>query len=427
MAGGKGTRLKSISKDIPKPMVPILNKPILEYQIESLRKSGIYEVTIIVGHLGESIKEYFNDGHKWGINIEYIHESQPLGTAGALYYLKGKVLDDFLLIFGDLILDIEWNRFIDFHKKRKGAITLFGHPNSHPYDSDVIVMDETNKVVGIDSKNNERNYFYHNFINAGLYCVSPAFLELIEKPGKIDLEKELIVSQISLGKVFAYKSTEYVKDMGTPDRFYSVIDDVKNGIVESHSLRNKQKCIFLDRDGTINHLNGFINSAEQFEIMADVDSAIKRINASKYLSIIATNQPVIARGECSFEELNRIHMKMETELGEKGAYIDDLLFCPHHPHKGYEGEVSELKIDCDCRKPRIGMITAAAEKYNIDLRQSWYIGDSTMDIQTGINAGMRTVLVKTGECGKDGKYNTIPDYIAKNLLQAVDIILNSEE
>lgn len=426
MAGGKGTRLQSIAKNIPKPMVTILNKPILEYQIESLKKSGIVEVTIIVGHFGESIKEYFNDGHKWGVNIEYIHENQPLGTAGALYYLKGKVWDDFFLIFGDLILDIEWNRFMCFHKKTDGLITLFGHPNSHPYDSDVIMMDETNKVIRIDSKYKERNYFYNNFVNAGLYCVSPAFLDLIEKPQKKDLEKGLITSQIPLGKVYAYKSTEYVKDMGTPDRFFAVTDDVKNGIVERRNLRNKQKCIFLDRDGTINYLNGFISSAEQFEIITDVDSAIKKINTSEFLAIVATNQPVIARGECSFEELSRIHMKMEMELGEKGVYVDDVFFCPHHPHKGYEGEIHELKIDCDCRKPRIGMLTAAAEKYNIDLKQSWYIGDTTMDIQTGINAGMRTILLKTGEGGKDGKYSATSDYIAEDLVQAVDIALNNK-
>ena len=142
--------------------------------------------------------------------------------------------------------------------------------------------------------------------------------------------------------------------------------------------------------------------------------------------IVATNQPVIARGECSFEELDNIHKKMETELGREGAFLNDIFFCPHHPHKGYKGEVPELKIDCECRKPKIGMLLMAADKYNIDLSQSWYVGDTIMDIQTGINAAMKTVLVKTGEAGKDGKYEATPTVVKENLLEAAQYILKSE-
>lgn len=126
------------------------------------------------------------------------------------------------------------------------------------------------------------------------------------------------------------------------------------------------------------------------------------------------------------EELDSIHKKMETDLGKKGAFLNDILFCPHHPHKGYKGEIPELKIECDCRKPKIGMLLSAASKYNIDLSQSWYVGDTTMDIQTGNNAGTRTVLVKTGEAGMDGKYNVTPTVIKENLLEAVQYILKNE-
>lgn len=423
MAGGKGTRLQSISKDIPKPLFPVLGKPILEYQIESLKKSSVTDLTIIVGHLGQAIKDYFQSGEKWGVKIEYITEEYPLGTAGALYYLKDKLHEDFLLLFGDLILDVDWFRFMDFHKRSGGVITLYGHPNAHPYDSDVIVTENDGKVVQIESKNIPRDFYYHNFVNAGIYCMSPAVLETIKVPQKVDLEKTVIAEQIKIGRVYAYKSTEYVKDMGTPDRFESVTGDIKNGIVESHSLRKKQKAVFLDRDGTINVLKGFLKSAADFELLPGVCDAIRKLNASKYLTIVATNQPVVARGECSLKELERIHMRLETELGKEGAFVDDVFFCPHHPHKGYAGEIEALKIDCECRKPKIGMLLRAAEKYNIDLSASWYVGDTTVDIQTGMNAGMRTILVHTGEAGNDGKFEVTPDYEAQNLCEAVRIIL----
>lgn len=426
MAGGRGTRLASIAENIPKPMFPVLGKPILEYQIESLVRSGIVDITLIVGYLREVIKDYFGNGQRFGVNINYIEESEPLGTAGALYYLKGEP-DDFLLVFGDLILDIDFNRFMAFHKKHDAMVTLLGHPNSHPYDSDVIVVDRGNKVARILNKKKDRDFYYHNFVNAGVYCVNPSALDGIRVPEKIDLEKTLIAELIDKGKVYAYKSTEYVKDMGTPDRLEAVLADIKNGVIDSRNLKKKQKAIFLDRDGTINEYVGFLRNIDDFKLLPTVTEAIARINASVYLTIVATNQPVIARGDITFQELDEIHKKMETELGYDGAYFDDIFFCPHHPHKGYEGEVKTLKVDCECRKPKIGMLVQAVERYNIDLEESWYIGDTTMDIQTGKNAGMKTILVQTGEAGKDKKFAVKPDYIAKNLLSAVKYILDGCE
>lgn len=423
MAGGKGTRLQSIAKNIPKPMFPILNRPILEYQIDSLKKSGIADITIIIGYLGDVIRKHFGNGERYGVSIEYIVENVPLGTAGALYYLKRKIKDDFILIFGDLIFDIDFNRFMAFHKKSNAIISLYGHPNTHPYDSDVIIANEQNRVIKIESKNIERNFFYHNFVNAGVYCISPQLLTEITNPEKLDLEKNLITEQIKKKRVYAYRSTEYVKDMGTPDRLNAVAIDIQNKIVTSRSLKNKQKAIFLDRDGTINQYVGFLKNIDDFKLINGVAKAIKIINQSQYLAIVVTNQPVIARGEVTFSSLEEIHKKMETELGKQGAYLDDLFFCPHHPDKGYKDEVKELKIDCSCRKPKIGMLLQAAEKYNINLSQSWYIGDTTVDIQTGINAGMKTILVKTGQAGQDRKYNATATFEADTLYEAVKRII----
>lgn len=424
MAGGKGTRLQGIAKDIPKPMFTILGKPILMYQIESLKESGIKDITLVIGHLGSVIEDAFGDGSGLGVNIDYIVENEPLGSAGAFYYLKGKIDDDFFLVFGDLILDIDWNRFMSFHKGHKSVITLYGHPNSHPYDSDVIVVDDNGKIEKIDPKDKERNFYYHNFVNAGIYCISPKILETITEPVKTDLEKTLVVEQIAAGAAYAYHSSEYVKDMGTPERLIAVSADVKNGVVKARSLKHKQKAVFLDRDGTINEYVGFLKNAADFRLINGVADGIRMLNTSSYLAIVATNQPVVARGECTLKTLDEIHKKMETELGHHGAYIDDLFFCPHHPHKGYKGEVEALKFACDCRKPKIGMLMKAADKYNIDLSQSWYVGDTTVDIQTGINAGMRTVLVKTGEAGRDGKYDAKADYDADTLVDAIGYILD---
>lgn len=392
-----------------------------------MREYGIKEFILITGHLGEKIEGYFLDGSKWGVSIKYIRESIPLGSAGALYHVKKYAKDkDVILVFGDVMFELDWNRFISFHEKKNGVVTLLAHPNAHPYDSDLLIVDSDDRVTGIDSKNNLRNYNYKNCVNAGLSIFKGSLLEQIREEEKLDYESQLVEPLMKNGLVFAYNTPEYVKDAGTPDRFATVCKEQLDGIWDAKCLINKQKAIFLDRDGTINVHKGFLQSVDEFELIQGVAEGIKMLNQSPYLIIVATNQPVIARGECTFEELDNIHKKMETDLGKEGAFLNDVFFCPHHPHKGYKGEISELKIDCDCRKPKIGMLQRAAVKYNIDLTQSWYVGDTTMDIQTGINAGMRTILVKTGEAGQDGKYDAIPTAVKENLLEAADYILKSK-
>lgn len=217
------------------------------------------------------------------------------------------------------------------------------------------------------------------------------------KPVKVDLNRQLLKPLAGTGKMFCYDSPEYVKDMGTPDRYYSVCVDYREGRVTGKNLKNKQKAIFLDRDGTINKYVGFLRNIDEFELIDGVAEAIRKINESGCLAIVVTNQPVIARGEVSFDELEEIHNKMETLLGKEGAYLDAIYYCPHHPHKGYAGERPELKIDCDCRKPKPGMLLKAAEDFNIDLSQSWMIGDGENDIKAGINAGCKAVLIGNGK------------------------------
>ena len=137
--------------------------------------------------------------------------------------------------------------------------------------------------------------------------------------------------------------------------------------------------------------------------------AIRHINSSGYLAIVITNQPVIARGEVTVPELDLIHNKMETLLGQEGAYLDAIYFCPHHPDKGFEGEVPELKIDCNCRKPKPGMLLKAAEDFNIDLNQSWMVGDGKNDIEAGKNAGCHTALIGTEDFGQEETVNSLLD------------------
>ena len=429
MAGGRGTRIASVASDVPKPMIKICGKPILEHQIENLKACGLTEIILVIGYLGDKIREYFGAGEKFGVNIEYFIEDHPLGTAGALFKMP-QLTEDFLLLCGDVIIDVDFNRFIAFHKEHEAWASLMAHPNGHPYDSSLLVTEilppqqpggmpeDTHRVIRWMNKEDERLY-YKNRVNAGIEIISPMLLKEAmkdfvprhpETPDKIDLDRDVLKPNIKSGRVFAYDTPEYIKDMGTPDRFYETEKDIQKGLVHARNLKNKQKAIFLDRDGTINKMVGFVTKPEQFDLIPGAAEAIRLINKSGYLAIVVTNQPVIARGDCTFEELQTIHDKMETELGKEGAFVDAIYVCPHHTDKGFPGERPEYKCNCDCRKPKPGLLVQAAEDFNIDLSQSYMIGDSDRDVEAGI----------AGECRKAIK---IEENVSDSLLCAIKKII----
>ena len=422
MAGGKGTRIQSVVSDIPKPMIKIGKIPVLEYEIKNLVKQGFTDIIITVSHLGHIIKEYFGDGSFWGANITYYEEEYPLGNGGALFFLRRQLDSDFLLLNADVVFDVDFHRFVKFHKEKGGLVTLFTHPNSHPYDSGLIIADENGKVKKWLAKEEERPKYYKNLVNAGLHIINPAVLDMVDVGNiysrktdviseKIDLDRQILKPLVQMGQVFSYNSPEYVKDMGTPDRLQVVEKDFLTGRIKAKNLRNKQRAIFLDRDGTINIYKGFLRNINDFELIQGIGDAIQRINEQGYLAIVVTNQPVIARGELSKEELEEIHNRMETELGREGAYLDGIYVCPHHPDKGYEGEVVGLKIDCACRKPKPGMLLCAEKDFNINLEESWMVGDRESDIKAGRAAGCRTALVGWEDYGQDVTVASVGDFV----------------
>lgn len=436
MAGGKGSRIQSVVSNIPKPMIKIDGVPVLEREIELLRDQGFSDIIITVSHLGTVIMDYFGNGKKWGVNIQYYLEKQPLGNAGALLKIKDQLKSDFLLLNADAIFDVDFNRMVNFHQKKNALVTLFTHPNSHPYDSGLLIANKDGEVKQWLTKEDNRPRYYKNRVNAGLHVINPQILNMIDidpemvgkeiegKIFKVDLDRQILKPLTVTGKIFCYDSPEYVKDMGTPERLCSVQKDFSEGKVQSRNLKNRQKAIFLDRDGVINRYIGFLRDIDEFELVEGVSEAIKNINQSGYLCIVITNQPVIARGEVSYEQLDDIHNKMETLLGLNGAYIDGLYYCPHHPHKGFKGEVAELKVDCECRKPKPGLLLKAAKDFNVDLSKSWMVGDSENDIKAGMNAGCKTALVN-GE-GSIGMHKDMGQNITvADLKEFVDkIILN---
>lgn len=414
LAGGKGTRLGL--KDIPKPMVLINGIPLLEHQILLAKKYGINEIFILSGYKAEVISKYFSNGEKYGIKIHHTVEDYPLGTAGALKSIEDKLEERFLVFYGDIFMDFDINCFINFDKKYNSTGTILVHPNDHPYDSDLIEVQD-NKVKKIHTKPHNSLNYYSNLVNAAVYIFSSKIMQYIKADRASDIAKDILPELLRNNEIIiAYNSAEYIKDIGTPSRLEEVTNDIKSLKTEKMNKSKKRPCIFLDRDGVINKDMGNHPVCSKFILLPNTAKAVRLINESGYLAIVVTNQPMIAKGFVSKEEVENTNKKMETLLGEERAYLNAIYYCPHHPDKGYKGEIPELKTECDCRKPKTGMLQKAANEFNIDIENSWIIGDSRRDILAGKNFGCKTISI-----GQQPD----ADFSANNLLEAVEYILRS--
>lgn len=425
LAGGLGTRLKARLGDLPKPMIPISGKPLLEHQIELAKSHGFTQIIIFACYRPDLIERHFGDGSRWGVQIRYIIEARPLGTAGAVLAGFSELANRFLVLYGDTMVNVDLDRIWKAHIKKGADATLLLHPNDHPLDSDLVEMDAAGWVRAFHGRPHARDKYFQNLVNAGLYVIEKDALRAwAQDPTVLDFGKDIFPALLSQrGKLYGYNTPEYIKDIGTPQRYDRVCAEFESGVIQRSSLKTPQRAVFLDRDGTINTEVDGVTSADKLELLANAAQAIHRLNHYGYRAVLVTNQPFVAKGFCTEADIQTIHNKLETLLGAEHAFLDRIYYCPHHPEKGFPGERPELKINCTCRKPSPGLLHEAVKDLNIDLKSSWFVGDTTTDIQTARNAGVRSILVKTGHAGRDGKHTAEADAIADDLLAAVDQII----
>lgn len=426
LAGGKGTRLRDRLGDLPKPMIDICGTPLIERQILLAKRYGFTHILILVNYRADKITEFCASRDNWGLSIRCIDDGEPLGTAGATLKVYDDLADEFLLIYGDTMLEVDLDRFHAQHSNAQhAAATLFLHPNDHPHDSDLVDMNDDGDIVAFHPYPHDPSQYYPNLVNAALYWIRKSALRpWLGERRMLDFGKDLFPAMLSRGLTLrGYNSPEYIKDCGTPARVDKVSADLASGKIARSALTHQQAAVFLDRDGTLNREVDHLHDTSQLELLPGVGAAIRKLNRSEYRCCVVTNQPVIARGECTVQGLRQIHNKLETQLGNDGAFVDRIYYCPHHPDKGFPGEVPELKISCTCRKPAIGLIEQAVSDLNIACEKSWMIGDTSADMLTARRAGLKSILVETGYAGLDQKYWATPDFVVPDLPAAVDWIL----
>jgi histidinol-phosphate phosphatase family protein len=227
--------------------------------------------------------------------------------------------------------------------------------------------------------------------SAGLFAITRAALDRYAELR--DVGSDVLPAAAADGDLFAFISSHYLKDTGTPGRLESARADVASGAFHRRGTLETRPGLFLDRDGVINPTIPEFHEPSRYALLPEVADAIGEANRAGVPVIVVTNQPAIAKGFMSFEDHQRVRARMDRLLGAAGAFVDDYLFCPHHPESGFIGEVAGLKRPCECRKPDIAMAREAATRHRIDLRRSVMVGDTERDRGFARGAAMRFVHV----------------------------------
>lgn len=394
LAGGTGSRLKSINGSIPKILAEVNGMSILELQLRNMISEGITIFLYLLGVNSDFIvpklkglqKEY-----EAQVSIKWIIEDEKLGTGGSLLNALDSLKEAFIVIYGDLYVNLNLSDLSKTFLESKSDFACVAHPSRHMTDSNLIVTDSKNRIIDYCGKGNGQDNIYRNLANSGIYFFRK-YLLTSRVVTRCDLDADIIPDLLHEGKFgIILRHHGIVKDIGTPKRLM----EMQNTDFPSQFYLLKRPTLFLDRDGVINRHVGHVEDFTQIEIMPGIGKLISRFNDEKYWVLVVTNQPIIAHGKLSDRKLRQIHGKIDQELSISDAYVDEYFVCPHHPDKGFQGEIASLKVRCQCRKPKIGLFNDAKETYKIDLGRSLMIGDTWRDEEFAKNVGVSFVSLAT--------------------------------
>lgn len=367
LAGGLGTRLRDVIRDIPKPMAPVAGRPFLDYILEWIRRYPVRKIIISAGYRADVIRDYFGS-RVFDIPVEYVIEKEPLGTGGALKFAIEKTKeDDVLVLNGDTWFPLDLSRLMEFHSS-EGSMFTMALKRMSDSDRYGTVNLEGNIITGF----NEKKYFDEGLINGGIYVINRKFPESWEMPKVFSLEKDIL--EKNAGKPFLKGMIfdEPFLDIGIPED-YAKAEKMLGNIV-------KKKALFLDRDGVINVDKGYVFRIEDFEFIPGIFELCRKYSSRGYLIIVITNQAGIARELYTEKHFEELTIWMTDQFRDEGIEIAKVYHCPHHPY--FTGP-------CDCRKPEPGMLLEAVRDFDLDISQCVLIGDNESDLEAGRRAGIK--------------------------------------
>jgi len=403
LCAGKGERLRPLTNTIPKPMIPIAGIPLLQYNILLLRSYGIKEIAINTSYLPETIKGYFGTGALLDVKINYSYEESLLGTAGAINNFREFFDEDFIVLYGDNLTDINLTEMINFHKTHEAFATIALHKQkitNSKTTPGAVVVDKDWKITLISERpsNKETNLLRslpesQKFSNSGIYILNKNVLKYIAE-GRSDFAVDILPKLIGNESLYGYYSDDYYyMEVGQPERYNLAKTEIESGKVELHYPL--KKALFLDRDGITNktikrfskYHKRFIDDSplklSELKFNEGIKDLLDTARTKGFKPIIITNQPSILKGNFSLNEYEKITSEICKLLSLDRS---DVFECLHK-----EG----ISLECKCRKPKPGLFLMAKGLHGIDLKKSIMIGDSSTDIIAAKMAGVsKTIFVK---------------------------------
>ncbi|MAJ82696.1 MAG: hypothetical protein CMC16_00115 [Flavobacteriaceae bacterium] len=370
MAGGQGTRIKEKFSDIPKSLIPINNKTLLDYQIEYIQKFSDIDVHFCLGYKSNQI---LGEISKYKLKFTYTIEKEPLGTYGALYNSKKYLNDSFFVLFGDIITNFDLNFGFKVFDDMNSDFLVISRFSDHPEDSDLIETDDYQRIKKIFRK---KDLFTESPLAiTGLFFGRKKNLKRYNKIKNPDIFKNYFKENLKKYNIDSAISNAYIKDIGTVKRYEKEVNLIDK------NLKPPEKYIFLDRDETIIENNEY-NTIKELQFKDGVIETIRKWQERRYSIFLVTNQPGVAKGFCSIEDVRNFHNVLQNELIKKGLKpFNNIKFCPHHPESGFENEILKYKIDCNCRKPGSGMVDEIITEFNISnkFNNFVFVGDTEND------------------------------------------------
>jgi histidinol-phosphate phosphatase family protein len=356
LAGGRGTRMRPITNDRPKPMVPILGRPFLEYQIEQLRERGFERVLLLLGYLPEVVQDHFGDGRRWGIEIEYSITAPDQLTSSRVATARHMIDPCFLLLYCDNYWPLQmsrlWARFCEAAKP--GLITVYS--NKDNYSRGSVLLDQDQHVQVFDRLRATPGL---REIEISYAILTDLALELLPENDTL-LEEALYTPLAKQGRLTAYL---------TDHRYYSI--GSLHRLPATEAFMRRERTIILDRDGVLNRKPPraqYVRNWSEWTWCPGSLEALRLLTEAGFRTIIASNQPGIGRSLMSETELNAVHNRMKQEVGRAGGRIDAIYHCPHDWDSG-----------CECRKPKPGLLYEAQKEFHLDLTRTPFIGDDERD------------------------------------------------
>lgn len=373
LAGGRGTRLGSITENIPKPLVDINGRPFLGYLIDQLQGQGIEDILLLTGYLGDQIEDYCGDGSHWGVKIRCIESPVEFETGKRIRHVSRLIASNFLLMYCDnywpMNLSDMWSQYIA--QDIPAQITVYS--NEDNYTKNNVHVDQNGFVRHYDPK---RQADQLNGVEVGYAIMSRSVLDYLSADN-IAFSHAVYPRLASESLLKAYQTNHRYYSIGSKDR-----------LPITQSFLKPQMAVILDRDGTLNERPDqaqYITRWEDFQWLPGVIEALGLLQDSGYKLIVVSNQAGIARGELTEEQLNDINVKMKEDLSGHGINLDGLYYCPHGWDEG-----------CICRKPQPGMLFQAQRDFLLDLSNTLFIGDDERDALAGQAAGCLTMMVSEG-------------------------------